>query len=149
MKRQMTNSSAPMLAKLKQSEATESLDQNPIYESSTVVTSTSDKQSLVQPEAEEKVDVVYAQPVKRKTSLTAKNVSEPSDLSSSHKEVVYSEALTPAMFKQPPPDPNVPMRPYAPVYAEPTTIRRNLQDKVKLVVPANLRIWPDWNRGVR
>ncbi len=77
--------------------------------------------------------------MKRKTTSTLKNLSEPSDLSTSHKEAVYSEALTPAMFKQPPPDPNVPMRPYGPVYTEPTTIQRNLQDKVKLVVPANFK----------
>ena len=132
LQRRMTNSSAPKLAKLKAAETGVTLDQNPIYESSGNLTTDSDRQALVQPDPPE-VDVVYAQPMKRKTS--AKNMAE------STSEPVYSEALTPAMFKQQQvQDSSAPLRPFGPVYAQPTLNRRaRAMENVKIVEPSNFQ----------
>lgn len=129
LKRRMTNSSSPKLAKLKASGATTVLDQNPIYESSSNLTSDSDRQALVQPDPPE-VDVVYAQPMKRKTSAS-KNVVESC-------EPVYSEALTPAMFKQQLQDSSTPLCPFSPIYAQPTLNKKaRAMEGVKVVEPSN------------
>ena len=136
MKRRMTNSSAPNLAKLRGTPGTSAmeLDSNPIYESSANIEP--DKQVLVQPAGaettttEEKPDALYAQPIKRKPSAP-----KPSTPAPETSEPIYSEALTPAMFKQPPPDPSVPLHPYGPIYAEPTVAKKT--DAVREVDVAN------------
>jgi hypothetical protein len=130
MQRRMTNSSTPKLAKLKASDAV-ALDQNPIYESSSNIATDSDRQALVQPDPPE-VDVVYAQPMKRGTSTknTVEAISEP----------VYSEALTPAMFKEPAQVSSALLHPFGPVYAQPTLNRRaRAMERVKIVEPSNFQ----------
>lgn len=129
-RRRMTNSSAPKLAKLKTADSSVALDQNPIYESSVNIASDSDKQEHAPQPVEEKSDAIYAQPMKRKPSAPREAVR--------NQEPVYSETLTPAMFKQAsPPDSSVPVHPYGPIYAEPTTSKKSQLDSVKVVKAVN------------
>lgn len=133
MQRRFTNSCSPKLAKLKSSGASSALDQNPIYESSVNVATdcSSDEQALVEPEP----DVVYAQPIKRKTSA-------PKNIVAATSEPVYSESLTPSMFKRAAatPNPDAPLVPFSPIYAEPTVNKmKALQDRVKIVEQGNFQ----------
>lgn len=129
MQRRYTNSSSPKLAKLKAAGASSALDQNPIYEPSSMnIATDSDEQALVEP------DVVYAQPIKRKTSALKNTVM-------TNSEPVYSEALTPSMFKHAAvADPDSSLVPFSPIYAEPTVNKKKaLLDRVKIVEQANFQ----------
>ena len=128
MQRRLTNSCSPKLAKLKSAGASSALDQNPIYESSVNTATDSDEQALVEP------DVVYAQPIKRKPSA-------PKNIQVTNSEPVYSETLTPSMFKQSAvPDPNSSLVPFSPIYAEPTVNKKKaLLERVKIVEQGNFQ----------
>ena len=124
-KRRMTNSSSPKLAKLKNSGAHVNLDQNPIYESTGKISTDSEKQLLVKEDGDD--TVVYAQPMKRKTS--AKNATT---VTEAENDPIYSEALTPALFQQPASFSDVKLHPYGPIYAEPTTLKK-AQNPIKML----------------
>ena len=128
--RRMTNSSAPKLAKLMKSGSAVMLNQNPIYESTGNIAVESDTQALVEPESSESV-AIYAQPsYKRKNPPSKEKNGEP----------VYSEALTPALFKEPASaNDTTTLHPYGPIYAEPTSLLKKTQKELKVLDFSNFQ----------